>query len=134
MTGRLSKTSPDGSIEAWLEHGSRIARVRFAPRTSLTGEHGRVIVDVMRELVHEPLPFALLADAEGVVATDADCRAVIGDFFGAHRELARVAVLNLSPVIRVVAEMFRVGLGLSLRTFADDGAAREWLRTQGIER
>jgi hypothetical protein len=135
VTDAIRKRLPDGSIEVWVEAGSRIARARFAPDTSLTGAHGRLLVEVMRELVSEPSPrpFALLADAGGVVGTDADYRATTGDFFSAHRESSRIAVLNLHPIIRVVAEMFRVGMGLSLRTFSDEASAREWLRTQGIE-
>ena len=64
--------------------------------------------------------------------TDADYRAVTGGFFGQHRDTARIALINLGPIIRIVAEMFRVGIRLQMRTFADEAAARTWLRTQGI--
>jgi hypothetical protein len=38
----------------------------------------------------------------------------------------------VGPVIRVVAEMFRIATGIQLRGFADEAAARGWLREKGI--
>jgi hypothetical protein len=77
-------------------------------------------------------PFALLADTLGVCATDAEYRAITAKFFRQHRDTAHIALLNLSPFIRVVAEMFRVAIRLQLKTFEDEAAARSWLRTKGV--
>jgi hypothetical protein len=112
---------------------SRVATVRFTTEVSLTGQHGSALADALeRWTATRPEPFALLADAKRVTGTNGDYRAATGRFFGDHRHTARIAVINMSPVIRVVAEMFRVGMRLQMRTFADEAAARAWLRAQGI--
>lgn len=116
-----------------LHAESHLVEVRFAPDTVLTGQHGGAIVAALKSVMGGPGErFGLLADASGVAGTDADYRAVTGGFFGQHRDLARIALINLGPVIRVVAEMLRVGIRLQMRTFDDEAAARTWLRTQGI--
>jgi|SRR5579863_9432619 hypothetical protein len=122
-----------GSMEMTLRPESRLVVLRFLTDTTLTGEHGAVLVDAMRSVSNgHAEPFALLADCTGARATDADYRASTGEFFRGHRSRARIALFNLGPIIRVVAEMFRVGIGLQLKTFTEDDAARSWLRTQGI--
>ena len=121
------------SMELTWHPTSRIAVVRFTSDVSLTGLHGNAIADALGKWAGPTdAPFALLADAARVTGTDADYRAATGRFFGAHRDTARIAVFNMSPLIRVVAEMFRVGIRLQMRTFADEAAARGWLRSQGI--
>jgi hypothetical protein len=121
------------SMEIALRPESRLVEIRFAPKTSLTGQHGAAMVDALKSVMGaQGERFALFADAKGVSGTDADYRAVTGGFFGQHRDTARIALINLGPIIRVVAEMFRVGIRLQMRTFDDEAAARAWLRTQGI--
>jgi hypothetical protein len=41
--------------------------------------------------------------------------------------------LNMGPVIRVAAEMFRIGLGPHLKAYAGETEARSWLRKMGVE-
>jgi hypothetical protein len=53
-------------------------------------------------------------------------------FFRQHRDHAFIALTHLGPVIRVVVEMFRIGTGIPLKTFAEEAAARSWLRTKGV--
>lgn len=121
------------TMEIALRPESRLVELRFAPNTSLTGQHGAAIVDALKSVMGtQGDRFALFADAKGVSGTDADYRAVTGQFFGQHRDTARIALINLGPIIRVVAEMFRVGIHLQMRTFDDETAARDWLRAQGI--
>jgi hypothetical protein len=38
----------------------------------------------------------------------------------------------MGPIVRLAAEMFRIGTGLKLKAFADEASARAWLRTMGI--
>ena len=122
-----------GSTEITVHPESRLVVFRILTETRLTGAHGTALVDALTSVIGASgEPFGLLADAGGVSGTDADYRAVTGRFFGEHRATARIALLNLGPIIRVVAEMFRVGIGVQLRTFPDEPAARAWLRTQGI--
>ncbi len=112
---------------------SHLVVLRFVADTSLSGRHGAALVEAIKGVVGAPgEPFGLLADAKGVLRTDADYRTATGEFFAQHRDTARIALINLGPVIRIVAEMFRVGIRLRLKTFADEAAARGWLRAQGI--
>jgi hypothetical protein len=121
------------SIQLALHPESRLVEVRFAPDTTLTGAHGAAIVDALKRVMGAPgQRFGLLADARGVARTDADYRAVTGGFFGQHRDSARIALINLGPVIRIVAEMFRIGIRLQIKTFDDEAGARTWLRAQGV--
>jgi hypothetical protein len=123
-----------GSMELTLHPGSRLVVLRFVTDTSLTGDHGVALVGAMRRVIGAPGErFALLADCKGAHSTDADYRASTGDFFLHHRDTARIALFNLGPIIRVVADMFRVGIGLQLKTFTEHAAARAWLRKEGID-
>ena len=122
-----------GAMEITWHAESRLAVARFTSEVSLTGQHGTAMADALGRWIGTSVePFALLADAERVTGTNGDYRAATGRFFGDHREAARIALIHLGPVIRVVAEMFRIGIRLQLKTFADEAAARAWLRTQGI--
>jgi hypothetical protein len=112
---------------------SRLVEISFAPKTSLTGQHGAAMVEALERVTGDGRePFGLFADAAGVAGTDADYRAVTGRFFSQHRGTARIALINLGPIIRIVAEMFRVGIRLQMRTFDDEEAARAWLRKEGV--
>jgi hypothetical protein len=119
-------------MEFTVHPESRLVVLRFLADVSLTGKHGEALVDAFESVLVDGERFGLLADAKGVRGTDADYRAVTGGFFGQHRDTARIALINLGPLIRIVAEMFRVGVGLQMKTFGDAAAARSWLRTQGI--
>ena len=135
MSQRQESASDDltGSMEISVH--PRLVIARFAtPHTTLTGRHGAALVDALKGIVGAGGErFGLLADAAGVTGTDSDYRAATGSFFGQHRDSARIALVNLGPVIRVLAEMFRIGIRLDLRMFADEPAARAWLRAQGID-
>jgi hypothetical protein len=122
-----------GAMDLQWHSAARLAVLRFTADTHLTAEHGTVLADSLQTWIGAGnAPFALLADARGVLGTDGGYRTATGKFFGQHRDAARIALVNLGPVIRVVAEMFRIGIRLHLKTFADEAAARDWLRTQGI--
>jgi hypothetical protein len=112
---------------------SRLALVRYAPDVTLTRSDGVVLVDALTGwIAGSSAPFGVLANASGVSATDAEYRAKASQFFWQHRDDAFIALFNVSPVIRVVVEMFRVGTGVPLKTFPDERAARAWLRGEGI--
>jgi hypothetical protein len=74
----------------------------------------------------------VLADASGLRGTDAEYRAKAGGFFREHRGTAFIARVNPGPVIQVVVELFRVGTGVQLKTFANEAEGRTWLRTKGV--
>jgi hypothetical protein len=121
------------STQIRWDAASRIASVRYTAGVSLTGPDGPFLVDALTKWIGVTgEAFAVLADARGLRSTDAAYRAASGNFFKQHRATAYVALTNVGPVIRVVVEMFRLGTGIQLKTFADEGAARGWLRSKGI--
>ncbi len=122
-----------GSLEITWHSESRLAVLHFAREINLSGKDGTFLVDSLRGWIGtEAKPFALLADTKGVRGADAEYRAKTRDFFKSHRKSAYVAVTNMGPVIRIVADMFRIGTGIHLKGFVDEVAARSWLRRQGI--
>jgi hypothetical protein len=124
-------TSP--STEITWHAASRVAFVRYSTGAVLTRTDATFLVTALAGWVGAGRePFAVLADAAGLGGTDGEYRAEASRFFRQHRDRAFIALINLGPVIHVVVEMFRVGTGIQLKTFADESAARAWLRTKGI--
>jgi hypothetical protein len=130
-TAESTVTSPSTEI-AWHAQ-SRIALVRYTSGASLTGPDGPFLIDALTGWIGTAgEPFAVVAYAQGLLGTNAEYRAQVSRFFRRHRDHAFIALLNPGPVIHVVVEMFRIGTGIQLKTFADEAAARSWLRTKGI--
>jgi hypothetical protein len=122
------------STEIRWDPRSRVASVRYMAGANLTGADGPTLVDALtRWIGTSGEPFAVLADGTGLRGTNAEYRASASRFFRQHRDTAWIALINLGPVIHVVVEMFRIGTGIPLKTFADEAAARAWLRTKGID-
>jgi hypothetical protein len=133
MTTANGNTVASASTEIAWHAPSRVAMVRYAPGTNLTSTDGEFLVDALARWVSDNgEPFAVLADGTGLRGTNAAYRAKASHFFRRHRATAFIALINLGPVIHVVVEMFRVGTGIQLKTFAAEAAARTWLRTKGI--
>jgi hypothetical protein len=125
-------TSPSTEI-SW-DCRSRVAFVRYSPGVVLARKDGTFLAEGLTGWVGATgEPFAVLADAAGLGGTDGEYRAEASRFFRPHRDHAFIALINVGPVIHVVVEMFRVGTGIQLKTFADEAAARSWLRTKGID-
>jgi hypothetical protein len=124
-------TSPSTAL-TWHAQ-SRIALVRYTSGASLTGPDAPFLVEALTGWIGAAgESFAVVAYAEGLLGTNAEYRAQVGRFFRRHRDHAFIALINPGPVIQVVVEMFRIGTGIQLKTFADEAAARSWLRTKGI--
>jgi hypothetical protein len=122
-----------GTLQLSLYPLSRLVVLRFSGETSLTGEDGAAMIAALERVRGtEHQPFGFLVDCAGVVETDSAYRETTGTFFRQQRETARIALYNLGPIIRIVAEMFRVAFGLQLRTFTHEEAARAWLRAEGV--
>jgi hypothetical protein len=121
------------STEITWSPGERLAGVRYTPGTTLKGEDGDFLVEALTGWIGgNREPFAVLADAAGLHTTDAEYRTRASGFFRQHRDTAFIALINLGPIIHVVVELFRVGTGIQLKTFASEAAARSWLRSKGI--
>jgi hypothetical protein len=124
-------TSPSTEI-AWSSQ-ERLARVRYTKGATLKSNDGDFLVDALTGWIGaKSEPFAVLADGAGLQGTDAEYRAKASAFFRSQRHVAFIALVNLGPVIHVVVELFRVGTGIQLKTFATDADALSWLRTKGI--
>jgi len=122
------------SAEIAWDSRSRVAVVRYAPGASLAGPDGPFLVDALTGWIgSDGDPFGVLADAKGLLGTNAEYRAWASRFFRRHRDRAFIALINLGPVIHVAVEMFRVGTGIQSKTLADEAAARSCLRTKGID-
>jgi len=127
----VTVSSPSTEI-SW-DQDQRLAGVRYTKGVTLRGPDGDFLVASLTGWIGEQhQPFAVLADAAGLLGTDAEYRAKASGFFRQHRESAFIALINLGPVIHVVVELFRIGTGIQLRTFANEPAARVWLRNRGI--
>jgi hypothetical protein len=127
----LTVVSPSTEI-AW-DPDQRLANVRYTKGATLRGPDGDFLVEALRGWIGgQSQPFAVLADAAGLLGTDAEYRAKASGFFRQHRDTSFIALINLGPVIHVVVELFRVGTGIQLKTFANEPAARDWLRSKGI--
>lgn len=123
-----------GVIELSWDPETRVALIRFARETHATGNAARVLVEALtRWIGTEGKPFALLGDGGKLAGVDAEYRSVWGRFFRQHREDAFLAFFNMGPIIRIAAEMFRIGTRLRLKAFADEKSARAWLREMGID-
>ena len=112
---------------------SRVALVCYKPGASLIAADGVFLVEKLQDWIGASgRPFAVLADGAGLRGTSAEYRALAAGFFRQHRDAAHIALIHLGPVIHVVVEMFRIGTGVQLKSFADEVAARSWLRKKGI--
>ncbi len=126
-------TLKSAAAEIRWDPASRVASVLYTPGAALMTADGAFLVDALtRWIGTDGTPFAVLANAKGLRGTDGPYRSHVGKFFRGHRHTAFIALTNVGPVIHVVVEMFRIGTGIQLKTFSDEGAARSWLRSKGI--
>jgi hypothetical protein len=127
------ETVTSGSIQMTWDPDVRLAVIRFERETRAAGRDARVMVEAMtRWIGTEGKPFGLLGDGGNLSGLDAEYRSVWGSFFREHRQDSSTAFFNMGPIVRIAAEMFRLGTGLPLKAFADEEDARGWLRQRGI--
>lgn len=121
-----------GTLEMTWDSETRLAVVRHAHETRAAGQDATVLVDALtRWIGMEGKPFGFLVDGAKAAGLDIEFRSTWARFFQQHREESVIALFNLSPMHRVVAEMFRIGTGIRLKAFADEASARAWLRQMG---
>lgn len=112
---------------------SRLAVLRFGTDTHATGDDAAKLVEALSTWVGtEPMPFALLGDGARLKGVDAEYRSLWTRFLRQRRDHCFVAFFNMGPLIRIAAEMFRLGSGVRVKAFADEEQARAWLRSNGI--
>jgi hypothetical protein len=122
-----------GTIQLTWDFPSRLAELRFESETYLMGKDAAVLADALKLWIgKDGRPFGMLVDGARLSGVDAEFRSVGAAFFRAHREDSCVAAFNMSPILRVIVDMFRVGTGMRLKAFASESAARAWLQKMGI--
>lgn len=125
----MTSTITSPSTEITWQPEARVASVRYTTGAYLTAGDGDFLVDALVGWIGKASePFGVLADASGLGGTNADYRAKASAFFREQRHAASIALFNMGPAIRVLTEMFRIGTGVPLKAFADEEAARTWLR------
>lgn len=122
-----------GTIEMTWDSEARLAVLRFERETHVTGKDAVALVGTLSGWIGiDSQPFGLLGDGGKLADLDAEYRSVWGKFFRQHREDSYIAFFNMGPVIRIAAEMFRIGTGIRMKAFANESDARSWLREMGI--
>ena len=112
---------------------ARVAAIRFERDTQATGRDARALVEALAGWIGtEGQPFGLLGDGGRLSGLDAEYRSHWGSFLREHRQDCYTAFFNMNAVVRIAAEMFRIGTGLRLKAFAHEPEARAWLRENGI--
>jgi hypothetical protein len=130
--GALVTVTSGAMVLTWSA-APRLLELRFEQDSPATRQHGVVLVDLLtRSLGDDGRPFALLCDGARVTGLDVEYRAVTSKFFRQHRERCLIAAYNLGPIVRIIAEMFRIGTGTRVQGFAQEAEARAWLRRNGI--
>ena len=132
MTSSATEVSTDAMVVTW-HRAARLASIRYTPGASLAGAEASVLIEALRGWLGATRePFAILADAKGVRNADAAYRATTTKFYKEYRDELYIALFNIGPLIRVMAEMFRIGSGLQVKAFGNEEDARAWLRGKGI--
>jgi hypothetical protein len=127
------ETVTTGAIQMSWDPEARLAIIRFERETHATGRDAKVLVEALTGWIGtERQPFGLLGDGGRLSGLDPEYRSVWGSFLRQHREECRTAFFNMNAVVRIAAEMFRIGTGLRLKAFAHEAEARAWLREMGI--
>ncbi|MCI0346863.1 MAG: hypothetical protein L0221_15700 [Chloroflexi bacterium] len=122
-----------GPILMTWDPDARLATLSFARDTRARGSDGVILVQAISGWIGtDRRPFGLLGNGERLSGLDAEYRSAWGSFLRLHRDDAFVAFFNMNAVVRIAAEMFRIGTGLRLKAFADEARARAWLRGNGI--
>lgn len=120
-----------GPAELTWDRAARFATLRFVE----AGEGGRDaandLKDALLAWVGNPAePYDFLVDCSEIVDVDASWRAIWGDHFRAHRDVATVSWFNANPRIQLVVVLFIKGTGVNGKPFEHEAEARAWLADQ----
>ena len=125
-------TIRSGCVEMQWNPETRLCFVRYHDGPKATSEDGRNLVATITGWVGpQPRPFAMLVDGGKIQGGQPGYRGVMGAFFKIHKAHVAFAIFDLGPIVRIASEMFALGAGLNLKTFATEDLAREWLRKEG---
>ena len=121
-----------GSILITWDAERRLAVLCYEAPVRATGKDLRPLLEALTRWVGtEGKTFFLLNDCGPLIHMDTEYRAGWWAFYRPHRDASWCALYNLSPAIRIVAEMFRVATGLNIGVFGTEAEARSWLAQKG---
>ncbi|HEV8670321.1 MAG TPA: STAS/SEC14 domain-containing protein [Candidatus Limnocylindria bacterium] len=121
------------SFQMTWDPATRLATLRFSADTHAMGSDAATLIDALTTWIGaDPRPFALLGDGGRLKGVDAEYRSRWSRFLRQHKDRCFIAFFNMGALIRIAAEMFRIGSGLQLKAFADEESARAWLRGVGV--
>ena len=110
----------------------RVAVLRYEAETRSTGEDAKPLVAALRQWVGtQNETFFFLHDCGPLLHMDTEYRAIWWDLFRPYRDSAWIALYNLRPFIKILAEMYFVATGLKMKVFDNEEVARAWLREKG---
>lgn len=106
------------------------------PGTRLTADDAAWVLEHVKRWTEagSGAPYAALVDCRGLTNTDPGWRAALNDFYKSlPRGQVTVAWYNLSPLVRIMAEMSAVvAQGIDGKAFHSESEARAWLRKRGF--
>lgn len=118
-----------GPVELEWEDDRRYATLRFVEPGVGGREEAETLTIQLADWVGEPelRPYRLLVDCSEMVDVDASWRAIWGDYFRTHRDVATLAWFNANPRIHLIVLVFLKGTGAKGRPFASEADARAYL-------
>jgi hypothetical protein len=121
-----------GTIVLSWDAEKRLAVLIYEVPIRATGEQARPLLKAFDEwLAGDQRTFYFLNDCKPLLHMDTECRAMWWDFFRPHCQHAWAALYNMSPLIQIVAQMYRAATGIRMKGFSNEAAARVWLRQKG---
>lgn len=124
-----------GPAQLEWDGATRFAVVRFVE----AGVGGRVeaetLSEQLRAWVGDPAePYDFLVDCSEMVDVDASWRAIWGEYFREHNQVATLSWFNANPRIQLLILMFLKGTGIHGKPFEHEVDARAWLAEQRVSR
>ena len=118
-----------GPTELEWDDVRRYATLRFVESGVGGRDEAEMLSAQLADWVGQPelRPYRLLVDCSEMVDVDASWRAIWGEHFRAHREIATLAWFNANPRIQLIVLMFLKGTGAKGRPFEHEADARAYL-------
>ncbi|HVM46202.1 MAG TPA: STAS/SEC14 domain-containing protein [Candidatus Thermoplasmatota archaeon] len=119
--------SPPYLVAEWDARG-RVLDIAYAEETVLTDAMGDETAAWLDRVLREQGPhLAILVDAKNVRDASAAYRQKLGSWFRDHRQTTRMAVYNLTPLVRVMALLFGKATRFPMKIAGSREEALRWL-------
>lgn len=122
------RASPPAAILASWDARARVLDLQYAEDTILD----EALVNVTRQWLEDVLAevgpgFGILIDAANIRDATSSYRRQFGAWANAHRDAVRMAVYNVSPLVRVMSLLFGRATGMSIHIAPTREEAKRWL-------